>query len=188
MVRKIFGSTHIPHNQKTECFAALAKLDSSDMLKRTEVYCAAATPTLEAKRAAFLKLFTSDDQEGAEPMSLQEMQETCRGFCQFGQRDLIATFSDDFFERIENCVNTRSWSTTRYIYHFLAPGMKATQQELDKFNALLTKLQAYGEAEKKEGTGRLIKWLKDSIKEIQEKRAGRELSQTWEDNQRPALI
>ena len=62
----------------------------------------------------------------------------------------------------------------------MSPGMKATQEELDRFNALLTRLQGYGENERKEGTFRLIKWVKDSIREINDKRVGRELSRAWE--------
>ena len=44
MVRKIVASSKITQEQKKESFAELAKLDSSDMLGRTEKYCEAASP------------------------------------------------------------------------------------------------------------------------------------------------
>jgi len=107
----------------------------------------------------------------------------CRGYRQYGQRDLIDTFTTEFFNRIEDCVNTKSWSLTRYIYIFLAPGMKATAEDLKKFQVLLSKMEAYTEAERKEGTMRLTNWVKDSMKEIEEKIAARELSRQWERTQ-----
>ncbi len=116
-------------------------------------------------------------------MSLQHVQEMCRGFRQFGQRDFIDTFADEFFNRIEDCVNTKSWSITRYIYIFLAPGMKATAEDLAKFKTLLSKMEAYSEGERKEGTTRLTNWVKDSIKEIDEKMAARKISREWEREQ-----
>ena len=71
--------------------------------------------------------------------------------------------TDEFFEKIEECVNTRAWSNTRYIYLFLVPSMKANDQELARLNALKTRLEGYSEAEKKEGTNRLIKWASETI-------------------------
>ena len=41
--------------------------------------------------------------------------------------------------------------------------MNANDVELDRLNTLLNKLESYSEAEVKEGTPRLIKWLKESI-------------------------
>lgn len=52
---------------------------------------------------------------------------------------------------------------TRYIYLFLAPSMMATETELVRFRALQAKLEGYSEAERKEGTARLINWVKESI-------------------------
>jgi len=104
----------------------------------------------------------------------------CRGYRQYSQREVIETLADQFFERIEECVNTRAWSLTRYIYLFLAPSMMATETELVRFRALLAKLEGYSEAERKEGTARLINWVKESIQEVEEKMAGREMSRAWE--------
>ena len=91
------------------------------MLGRTEKYCEAANRDPRSKREAFLKIF-----EGSDEMSLHHVQEMCKGYRQYGQRDLIESFSDEFFERIEECVDVKAWSLTRYIYMYLAPGMKAT--------------------------------------------------------------
>ena len=178
LIRKMFGTSHIAKEQKKECFAQLAKMDQSDMLGLTEKFCEAASPDPQAKNEAFRTIF-----ERSYDMSLQHVQEMCRGFRQFGQRDLIDTFADEFFNRIEDCVNSKSWSLTRYIYIFLAPGMKATQEDLQKFQTLLSKMEAYTESEKKEGTTRLTNWVKDSMKQIEEKIAARELSRRWEQEQ-----
>lgn len=113
------------------------------MLGRTEKFCEAASPDPQSKREAFMTIFEQSDE-----MSLQHVQEMCRGFRQYGQRDLIDTFADEFFNRIEDCVNSKSWSITRYIYIFLAPGMKATAEDLAKFKKLLSKMEAYSESER----------------------------------------
>jgi len=85
------------------------------------------------------------------------------GFRQFGQRETLKAFAEEYFNLIEDCVNKRSWSLTRYIYMFLAPNMCATDDEIARFTALKDKLEAYTEEEKKEGTTRLLNWVKDSI-------------------------
>jgi len=61
--------------------------------------------------------------------------------------------------------------------------MEATEEELAKFNALKTRLEAYTDEQKKEGTPRLLKYVKETIQEIEEKKASRELSKIWEDSQ-----
>ena len=127
------------------------------MLGRTEKYCEAATPVESHKRQAFMAIFMDPK------MTLQHVQEMCRGFRQSSQRDLISSFTDDFFERIEDCVNDRAWSNTRYIYLFLQPNMCATDEEIQRFTALKDRLEAYIEEQRKEGTMRLINWAKDSI-------------------------
>ena len=75
MVRKLFATTCITSEQKKECFAQLAKIDQSDMIGRTEVYCQAASPDKQSKYESFLTIFERSDE-----MSLQHVQEMCRGF------------------------------------------------------------------------------------------------------------
>lgn len=127
LVRKIFTSRHIEHEQKKRCFAILEELDKSDMLGRTKQYCLAACPDESAKREALLTIF-----ERCEDLSLQHLQEMCRGFRQFSQRELIQQFAHEFYDRIEDCVNKKAWSLTRYIYHFLVPSMIASDEELQQ--------------------------------------------------------
>lgn len=121
--------------------------------------------------------------EQCSDMSLQHVQEMCRGYRQSSQKELISSLAADFFERIEDVVNSKAWSLTRYIYLFTAPSLQASDSELAQFNALKDRLEAYTEAEKKEGTTRLIKWVKETIQDITEKRAGRIMSKSWEDSQ-----
>ena len=175
MVRKIFASSSLPREQKKACFAKLAELDDSDMLGRTEKYCEGAEPDPTSKRESFLTIFEKSGELG-----LQDLQELCRGYRQLSQRDLISSHSDDFFERIEGCVNSKAYSVTRYIYLFLNPSLQATDEELARFNGLKTRLESYTDEEKKEGTTRLLNWVKDTIQELEEKKQGRELSKAWD--------
>ena len=177
MIRKIFGSIHLPKDKKKACFAKLAQLDKTDMIGRTQKFCEAASPEPEAKEEAFREIF--DNKE----IGLQHLQELCRGWRQSSQKDLIETFAERFFEKIEECVNTRAWSNTRYIYIFLVPTMKANDQELARLNALKNRLEGYTEDQKQEGTNRLLKWLKESIQDVEEKKASQAFSREWENSQ-----
>ena len=109
MVRKLFASKHLPREQAKECFKTLAELDDSDMTQRTEWYCNAAVPDVQAKREAFERLFTSVEDDTPN-LGLQECQEMCRGFAQYGQRDMLEQFADDFFNRIERFMDRAAWS------------------------------------------------------------------------------
>ena len=52
-------------------------------------------------------------------MSLLHLEEMCRGFAPFTQRDLLDDFADEFFERIEDFVNDKAWTISRYVFAFL---------------------------------------------------------------------
>ena len=116
MVRKLFASQHLPREQAVECLKALAELDGSDMIQRTEWYCKAAVPEISAKRETFERLFCSIN-GGAPKLGLQECQEMCLGYHQYGQREILAHFAGDFFARIETFVDKAAWSQARYVYH-----------------------------------------------------------------------
>ena len=75
LVEKIYASKHIPLENKKEAFAKLAKIDSSDLIVRTERYCQAAVPTLEAKRETMYILL-----ESTEDIPLLQMESLCFGF------------------------------------------------------------------------------------------------------------
>ena len=47
--------------------------------------------------------------------------------------DLIETFADDFFERIEDCVNNVAWTKSRHIYAGLEPSLKGSEMEMTRF-------------------------------------------------------
>ena len=78
MVRNIYKSTVIPLQNKKECFAMLAKLDTSDMLGRTQKYCEAVVPKASSKQEAFNTIF-----DGSDDMSMLHLEELCRGFAPF---------------------------------------------------------------------------------------------------------
>ena len=95
MIRKLFASPHISQEKKKECFAKLAQIDSTDMLGRTQKFCESASPDPAGKREAFTVIFENKD------IGLQHLQEMCRGWRQSTQKDLIETFADEFYEKIE---------------------------------------------------------------------------------------
>jgi len=128
MVKKIFGSRSIEHSAKKECFAKLAKLDQSDKLSLTQTFCEAVVPTAETKREVWKRLFG-----GKETLSLDAMENLCYGFKQLTQRELLTEFAEDFFERIEEVVNTKAVSVARYYYFLLQPNMRADADEIALF-------------------------------------------------------
>ena len=108
----------------------MESIDSSDMLQRTKAFCAVAVPTLEAKQAAWDKLFSNDkDKE----MILTMSNETCMGFRRVNQTDLLDQFKEKFFENIYDCVMKKAKSVSYYIWMFLQPNMQASQEEIDRF-------------------------------------------------------
>ena len=174
LIRKIYGSEHIPIQQKKELFVQLAKIDTSDMLGRTEKFCQAADPNPDSKREAFMEIY-----ERCSDMSLQHVQEMCRGFRQGNQKEQITALSDEFFARIEGIVNEKAYSLTRYIYLFTQPSLYASQEEFDRFSALKQQLDNYTPEQKKEGTNRLSKWITETLQEIGQKQEARRLSAQW---------
>jgi hypothetical protein len=59
----------------------------------------------------------------------------------------------------------------------------ADDHEISRFVLFLEKLEAVDKLNRKEGADRLINWVKDSIQDLKEKKAARELSQKWMSNQ-----
>ena len=115
-------------------------------------------------------------------MSLQHVQEMCRGFRQGNQKEQITALSDEFFARIEGIVNEKAYSLTRYIYLFTQPSLNASSEEFDRLSALKQRLDSYTPEQKKEGTNRLSKWILETLQEIGLKIIARELSQKWAAN------
>lgn len=76
MIRKLFASPHIAKDKKKTCFGILAKIDSTDMLGRTQKFCEAASPEPADKREAFMEIFENKQ------IGLQHLQELCRGWRQ----------------------------------------------------------------------------------------------------------
>ena len=175
MVKNIFASKTIDKDSKKAAFEKLKSLDSSDLLGRTQKYCESAVPDIEEKGRIFKMLL-----EEEEDIPLTHVQEMCLGMRQFGQRDMMVQLGEYFFEKIEHCISKKAYALTRYIYLCLQPNMVATKEQIDRFVALKEKIEARTEAEKIEGNDRLVKWLKESIQDLEEKKNARELSQAWE--------
>jgi hypothetical protein len=181
MVKHIYGSASITQEKKDGAFAKLKEIDSSDLLTRTERYCESVIPTLEAKREAYNTLL-----DGVVEQTLQEMMAICYGCRKFGQRHLLAQLNDLFFEKIEQCVSKQAYARTRYIYIMLAPTLIADDAIIARFESFKNEIESRDEKDKIEGNDRLVKWLKESIQELKEKKDARALSSEWE-RQRPKL-
>ena len=57
--------------------------------------------------------------------------------------------------------------------------MKASQGEIERFEAFLAKLDAMPEEEKKDGYTRLRKWIQETVCDLKEKKNAREISMKW---------
>jgi len=102
------------------------------------------------------------------------------GFKQISQRDLLGEFAEEFFTKIEGIVYSKSNNIAEYYYLFLQPNIMASEEEIKRFEAFLAKLEAYDEADRKEGYVRLVKWVKNSIQDCKEKKNARALSAQWQ--------
>ena len=168
MVEKIFTSKTISEQKKKDAFAKLAEIDSSDMLERTKKYCEACVPDYEAKRTVWLGLM-----EMKEEVGVQGILAYGRGMRQFSQVDILDKFADEFFEKIENLVASKGQSVSERVYLFLQPNMRAVDEDINRYTTFLAKLESQ---QKQESTERLIKWVKESIQDVNEKKAARDLS------------
>ena len=63
---------------------------------------------------------------------------------------------------------------------FLQPSIRADEADIARYNKFLAKLEG---KEKNEYTLRLIKWVKESIQDMQEKKAARDFSRSWSKSQ-----
>lgn len=99
------------------------------------------------------------------------------------QRKLLDQFADEFFNEIEDAVCTRGHSISKYIYLLLQPNINGTVEEIARYETKLKELEKRSSEQKREGNDRLIKWLKESIEDLKEKKASREMSQKWDDEQ-----
>ena len=70
---------------------------------------------------------------------------------------------------------------------YLQPNLLASDEEISRFVKFLAKLEAVEHAKRKEGADRLIKWVKDSIQDLKEKKYARALSQQWIDKKKLCL-
>ena len=176
MVKKIYSSKKISLQEKKESLELLAKIDQSDLLSKTQAFCESAIPDISEKKKAWATIF-SDKIDG---VGYANSNEICAGFKQLYHRDILGEFADEFFLKIEEVVKTKPKSLAETIYLYLQPNMIAGDAEIQKFENLLEKIQT-GPAG--ETTDRLVKWLKDSICDLKEKKAARNLSQRWEKEQ-----
>jgi len=175
IVKKLHGSKDFTDEQRKQAFDVLREVDKTDMIGRTEKYCEAALPSLESKQKVWDMIFAAD-----ENLPLLHLTNLCIGFNPIGQRELLAPFGDKFFEDIEECVCKKAYAKTRYIYLFLQPNKTASEEEIARFEKMRDTLDARPEAEKREGNDRLLKWIKESIQDLYEKRDARKMSSEWE--------
>ena len=162
MVKKIFTSKTINQENKKDAFSKLASIDSSDMLERTQKYCEACVPDYEQKRVVWLNMI-----EMKEDLGVLAIRSYGSGLRQATQLDILDRFADEFFEKIENLVATKGQSASEAVYMFLQPNIKAQDEDIQRYSAFLAKLESQP---KLESTERLMKWIKESIQDMKEKK------------------
>lgn len=99
---------------------------------------------------------------------------------------MLLQLTDLFFEKIEDCISQQAYAKTRYIYMFLQPSLIASDEQIARFEAFKQGIEQRDVKDRKEGNDRLIKWLKESIQALKEKRDARALSLAWEQG-KPSL-
>ncbi len=66
------------------------------------------------------------------------------------------------------------------VYMFLQPNIRAVDEDIQRYTSFLTKLEA---KPKSEGRERLLKSVKESIEDLTEKKAARDISRYWSASQ-----
>lgn len=112
----------------------MKQLDSSDTFEQTSDFCAAATPTIESKRAIWDKLF------GTEDLRLNQVQMYCAAFNQSSQRDILQEFDEKFFEQIYDLVMSKTKSMSEPIYFALQPSTLASSEEITRFESFQSQI------------------------------------------------
>ena len=156
----------------------MAKLaeTKSDLLQLTQCFCQSALPDADQKRAILDGLFgTTYDSK-----PLLDHRELCNGLILKKHAHLTPGFDQLFFEHIEACVEKKAKSFAENLYYGLAPTTNTSDADIKKFEDFRAALEG---KEKGESTGRLIKWVKDSIQDMREMQVARAASQKWLDAQ-----
>jgi aminopeptidase N len=113
-----------------EIAAELAR-DATSAGERHAATARAAIPTVEAKAEAWASVVGSgvSDTESALPNAVQEA--VIGGFLQTDQRDLLAPYSEKYFDAVKDIWETRSHEMAQQIAVGLYPALQISQQTLD---------------------------------------------------------
>jgi aminopeptidase N len=113
-----------------EIAAELAR-DATSAGERHAATARATIPTVEAKAEAWASVVGSgvSDTESALPNAVQEA--VIGGFLQTDQRDLLAPYSEKYFDAVKDIWETRSHEMAQQIAVGLYPALQISQQTLD---------------------------------------------------------
>ncbi|HEV7625109.1 MAG TPA: ERAP1-like C-terminal domain-containing protein, partial [Streptomyces sp.] len=117
--------------------AAELERDATSAGERYAASARAARPTAEAKAEAWASVVGSgaSDAEAGLPNAVQEA--VIGGFLQTDQRDLLAGYSEKYFEVVKDIWETRSYEMAQQIAIGLYPALQISQQTLDATDAWL---------------------------------------------------
>lgn len=138
--------------------AAMAKLceTQSDLISNTKAYCKSALPDKDSKRKIWDGLFGKE----YDSLSLLDHEYLCSGLLHRHHSSLTQGFEEEFFERIEEAVATKSINFAQHLYYDLQPNQYTNDVDIKRFENFLEKIKSQKPGE---STNRLTKWLKDSI-------------------------
>lgn len=103
MVKNIFVSRNISAEKKQEAMAKLMEIDKSELIEQTKAFTKGAVGSVAEKKLIWDGLFAND----YDKVSLLEHREICAGLCNHAHRDLTSSFEAEFFDKIEDVVNTK---------------------------------------------------------------------------------
>ncbi|MCI3269609.1 aminopeptidase N [Streptomyces cylindrosporus] len=115
---------------EAELAAELARDDTASG-KRHQVRCLAGRPSAAVKAQGWAQVVESD------ALSNALAEATIAGWGQPGQRELLAPYTEKYFEAIERVWSTRSIQTAMNIVSGLFPSLQASQATLDAADAWL---------------------------------------------------
>lgn len=109
----------------------------SDLLILTQAYCKAALPDKESKRKVWDGLFSKEYDD----VSLLEHQSLCEGLIQVSHKEFTQGFEEEFFQRIEECVENKARTNAEHIFYGLQPSKNTDDVDIKRFEDFLVKIQ-----------------------------------------------
>lgn len=164
MVR-VWSSSTTTIQEKERLMGQLKQQDSSGWLDDTTKACQAALP--ENKQATWDSYFT----DAVKDWGVDSCRSSFSSFNQPNQRQLLAKFEDDFFEKICPVMASKGTWISRLYFQYLKPTNRTDDAIMKKYADLLAKAEREAP-----GDSGFAKMIKDTIAGLNTKKRGQAAS------------